>query len=129
MFRPVALLACLALASCNAAGRAPLQASTAGTPTALSASQAEIVRATVRRQVSDPGTAQFGQILAARTSRTDITVCGLVDSRTGSGLSAGQTPFIGTFMQNGGFVLSEFARQEGARTAIRSVCRDAGLVL
>ena len=59
----------------------------------------QLIYSGVQRLLSDPASAQFGQIVAGMKPDGTVYVCGSVNARTNSGAFTGDQPFYGTLDQ------------------------------
>ena len=104
----------------------------AGTPVRLTLLQEEAVVAGVMKWLKDGSSAQFGEMKAARNSRGQVTVCGLVDGHNGEGRLLGLAPFIGVIAGTSAkldFVLVEIGSTSPHRAIVMGLCEESGIAL
>jgi hypothetical protein len=89
----------------------------------LAPEQAQLVYSGVQRVLSDPASAQFGQIYAGRKPDGTVYVCGSVNARTSSGTFTGDQPFYGTLDQRGFNPIKIGGTAEQSQ-AIQAYCRQ-----
>jgi hypothetical protein len=89
----------------------------------LAPEQAQLVYSGVQRVLSDPASAQFGQIYAGRKPDGTVYVCGSVNARTSSGAFTGDRPFYGTLDQRGFNPIKIGGTAEQSQ-AIQAYCRQ-----
>jgi hypothetical protein len=89
----------------------------------LAPQQAQLVYSGVQRLLSDPASAQFGQIFAGRKPDGTVYVCGSVNARTSSGAFTGDQPFYGTLDQRA-FTPIKIGGSEEQSRAIQAYCRQ-----
>lgn len=89
----------------------------------LAPQQAQLVYSGVQRLLSDPASAQFGQIFAGRKPDGTVYVCGSVNARTSSGAFTGDQPFYGTLDQRE-FTPIKIGGSEEQSRAIQAYCRQ-----
>jgi|RhiMethySRZTD1v2_1073278.scaffolds.fasta_scaffold480789_2 hypothetical protein len=89
----------------------------------LAPEQAQLVYSGVQRVLSDPASAQFGQIFAGRKPDGTVYVCGSVNVRTSSGTFTGDQPFYGTLDQRG-FTPIKIGGTAEQSQAIQAYCRQ-----
>ena len=89
----------------------------------LAPEQAQLVYSGVQRVLSDPASAQFGQINAGREPDGTVYVCGSVNARTSSGAFTGDQPFYGTLDQRAFNPIKIGGTEEQSR-AIEAYCRQ-----
>ncbi|MGH6825757.1 hypothetical protein [Methyloceanibacter sp.] len=89
----------------------------------LAPQQAQLVYSGVQRVLSDPASAQFGQIFAGRKPDGTVYVCGSVNARTSSGALTGDQPFYGTLDQRA-FTPIKIGGTEEQSRAIQAYCRQ-----
>jgi hypothetical protein len=89
----------------------------------LAPEQAQLVYSGVQRVLSDPASAQFGQIYAGRKPDGTVYVCGSVNARTSSGAFTGDQPFYGTLDQRGFNPIKIGGTAEQSQ-AIQAYCRQ-----
>ena len=101
-----------------------------GIPLGLTPLQQEAVVAGVRPWLKDGGSAQFGELRAARNSRGHITVCGTVDGRNSAGRLVGLSPFVGVLQGTTAaptFVLVEIGSLAADRAIVQQLCHESGV--
>ena len=127
----------VAMLACCLSGCAPATMSTyapappaivAGTPIALSATQASKVKDGVTRVLKDPGSAVFGEMSAARHPDGKISVCGYVNARNSYGGYTGQQPFLGGLTPNE-FIVVDIAGTDIEWQALLQTCRRLGVAV
>jgi hypothetical protein len=89
----------------------------------LAPQQAQLVYSGVQRVLSNPASAQFGQIFAGRKPDGTVYVCGSVNARTSSGAFTGDQPFYGTLDQRE-FTPIKIGGSEEQSRAIQAYCRQ-----
>jgi hypothetical protein len=89
----------------------------------LAPQQAQLVYSGVQRVLSNPASAQFGQIFAGRKPDGTVYVCGSVNARTSSGAFTGDQPFYGTLDQRG-FTPIKIGGTAEQSQAIQTYCRQ-----
>jgi hypothetical protein len=89
----------------------------------LAPQQAQLVYSGVQRVLSNPASAQFGQIFAGRKPDGTVYVCGSVNARTNSGAFTGDQPFYGTLDQRQFTPIKIGGTQEQSQ-AIQAYCRQ-----
>jgi hypothetical protein len=89
----------------------------------LAPQQAQLVYSGVQRVLSNPASAQFGQIFAGRKPDGTVYVCGSVNARTSSGALTGDQPFYGTLDQRE-FTPIKIGGSEEQSRAIQAYCRQ-----
>jgi hypothetical protein len=89
----------------------------------LGPQQMQLVYSGVQRLLSDPASAQFGQIVAGRKPDGTVYVCGSVNARTSSGAFTGDQPFYGTLDQREFTPIKIGGTQEQSQ-AIQAYCRQ-----
>ena len=89
----------------------------------LAPQQAQLVYSGVQRVLSNPPSAQFGQIFAGRKPDGTVYVCGSVNARTSSGAFTGDQPFYGTLDQRE-FTPIKIGGSEEQSRAIQAYCRQ-----
>ena len=89
----------------------------------LAPQQMQLVYSGVQRMLSDPASAQFGQIVAGRKPDGTVYVCGSVNARTSSGAFTGDQPFYGTLDQRE-FTQIKIAGTAEQSQAIQAYCRQ-----
>jgi hypothetical protein len=89
----------------------------------LAPQQAQLVYSGVQRVLSNPASAQFGQIFAGRKPDGTVYVCGSVNTRTSSGAFTGDQPFYGTLDQRE-FTPIKIGGSEEQSRAIQAYCRQ-----
>ena len=89
----------------------------------LAPQQAQLVYSGVQRVLSNPASAQFGQIFAGRKPDGTVYVCGSVSARTSSGAFTGDQPFYGTLDQRA-FTPIKIGGSEEQSRAIQAYCRQ-----
>jgi hypothetical protein len=89
----------------------------------LAPQQAQLVYSGVQRVLSNPASAQFGQIFAGRKPDGTVYVCGSVNARTSSGAFTGDQPFYGTLDQRA-FTPIKIGGSEEQSRAIQAYCRQ-----
>jgi hypothetical protein len=89
----------------------------------LAPEQMQLVYSGVQRVLSDPASAQFGQIYAGRKPDGTVYVCGSVNARTSSGTFTGDQPFYGTLDQRG-FTPIKIGGTAEQSQAIQAYCRQ-----
>ena len=89
----------------------------------LGPQQMQLVYSGVQRLLSDPASAQFGQIVAGRKPDGTVYVCGSVNARTNSGAFTGDQPFYGTLNQRQFTPIKIGGTQEQSQ-AIQAYCRQ-----
>lgn len=96
--------------------------STSVTDGGLSTGDIRIVEAVVRPLLKDPGSAQFRDLVAARSEDGHMFVCGWVDYKKPSGALAGEQPFSGALFA-GQFVVSNLARDQAGAAKVFTECQ------
>ena len=89
----------------------------------LAPEQMQLVYSGVQRVLSDPASAQFGQIFAGWKPDGTVYVCGSVNARTNSGAFTGDQPFYGTLNQRQFTPIKIGGTQEQSQ-AIQAYCRQ-----
>jgi hypothetical protein len=89
----------------------------------LGPQQMQLVYSGVQRVLSDPASAQFGEIYAGRKPDGTVYVCGSVNARTSSGAFTGDQPFYGTLDQRG-FTPIKIGGTAEQSQAIQAYCRQ-----
>ena len=89
----------------------------------LAPEQMQLVYSGVQRVLSNPPSAQFGQIFAGRKPDGTVYVCGSVNARTNSGAITGDQPFYGTLDQRQFTPIKIGGTQEQSQ-AIQAYCRQ-----
>ena len=89
----------------------------------LGPQQMQLVYSGVQRVLSDPASAQFGQIVAGRKPDGTVYVCGSVNARTVSGTFTGDQPFYGTLDQRE-FTPIKIGGTAEQSQAIQAYCRQ-----
>ena len=89
----------------------------------LAPQQTQLVYSGVQRVLSNPASAQFGQIFAGRKPDGTVYVCGSVNARTSSGALTGDQPFYGTLDQRE-FTPIKIGGSEEQSRAIQAYCRQ-----
>jgi hypothetical protein len=89
----------------------------------LGPQQMQLVYSGVQRLLSDPASAQFGQIVAGRKPDGTVYVCGSVNARTSSGAFTGDQPFYGTLDQREFTPIKIGGTQEQSQV-IQAYCRQ-----
>ena len=89
----------------------------------LAPQKAQLVYSGVQRVLSNPASAQFGQIFAGRKPDGTVYVCGSVNARTNSGAFTGDQPFYGTLDQRE-FTPIKIGGSEEKSRAIQAYCRQ-----
>jgi hypothetical protein len=100
-----------------------------GARTVLDARQQEAVVMGVAKWMKDPRSVQFGTMEAARNSRGQVTVCGEVRGRNGTGAYAAMTRYVGVLMGTGAspeFVVVGIAGSPRELAEVASLCRESG---
>ena len=120
-----AILAAMLLTGCTTAPNIP-----ATVPSPLSAAQTSAIKSAVTAKLKDPGSVQFGTILAGReVNGRAITVCGLVNAKNSYGGYTGMTPFSGEFTSADTFRVGGIGGVPEVSTAIFQVCSRQGMPL
>ena len=89
----------------------------------LGPQQMQLVYSGVQRLLSEPASAQFGQIVAGRKPDGTVYVCGSVNARASSGAFTGDQPFYGTLDQRAFTPIMIGGTQEQSQ-AIQAYCRQ-----
>jgi hypothetical protein len=89
----------------------------------LGPQQMQLVYSGVQRVLSDPASAQFGEIYAGRKPDGTVYVCGSVNARTSSGAFTGDQPFYGTLDQRA-FTPTMIGGTAEQSQAIQAYCRQ-----
>jgi hypothetical protein len=89
------------------------------------------IKVGVRASLSDPGSAEFGDMRASRGTDGAVSVCGWVNSKNGVGRYTGNQIFIGLLniaARPSIFTLTAISTPE-QQTAITLRCQKAGITL
>src|SRR5262245_34863885 len=70
------------------------------TPITLTAVQVETVKDGLRRVLRDPESIQLGKLVAGRSDKGAIAVCGWVNAKNGFGGYTGERPFSGMMTED-----------------------------
>lgn len=100
-----------------------------GARVGLDARQIEVIVTAVGKWMKDPGSLQFGSMAAARNRYGVVTVCGMVNGRTGGGTYSGLRPYIGVLLGPPGrpeFVVVGIGGTARESAEVTSLCRESG---
>lgn len=120
------LTAALLLAGCQTTATTP---SVTYSAIPLTPNQLETVQAGVRGSLKDPGSAQFGKIVAAQNSNGETAACGTVNARNSFGGYTGMKAFVASIEKSGrvtGIAIEGSGYPEGS---IRTLCQRRGMIL
>lgn len=98
-------------------------------PYSLSKQEIEQVEAGVRGRLKDPGSANFGKIVAGKDDQGKVIVCGLVNSKNSFGGYVGMSPFSGELFGGGQFDVAYLGGAADVSAAIYQFCSIRGLTV
>jgi hypothetical protein len=100
--------------------------------TTLTAEQVAAVQDGVKRKLRDPESARFGEMVAGRSKRGVISVCGSVNAKSGFGGYTGNSTFsgiLGEFGTKRVFLPTSIDSDRQGIALTLTVCAEQGLTL
>lgn len=136
--KAIAIVLCAAAAGCTTATPTspfqPQQATGTYSPVGLTPDLVAMVKTGVTNSLKDPGSAQFGTMMASAEAgdREMVTVCGLVNARNSFGGYTGMQPYYGMLLRRsatakGGFGVMQFGSDRIKAGAIKDVCAQRSI--
>jgi len=92
----------------------------------LTQQEMKTVEDAVRRSLTDPASAQFGELSAAADDANLVAVCGYVNAKNGFGGYVGAKPFRGVLI-DGQFEVTNFGNNDKAVRETVERCRSFGI--
>lgn len=100
-----------------------------GTPMEITGDMKKKAREGLLKSLKDPGSAQFGEMFAAKTENGETMICGYVNAKNSYGGYTGMAPFAGS-LQNGKFLVAGVGGGTcSSNLGVYSVCGKAGIFI